>query len=51
MDWVTDGEDAYDYTVAAHYDVVILDWMMPDAKGSACAAVCAKKVTRGPLCC
>lgn len=33
VDWVTDGEDAYDYTVAAHYDVVILDWMMPGCEG------------------
>lgn len=33
IDWVTDGEEAYDYTLAGHYDVVILDWMMPGCHG------------------
>lgn len=33
VDWVTDGEDAYDYCMAAPYDVAMLDWMMPHATG------------------
>lgn len=27
------GEDAYDYAAASHYDVLILDWMMPNGSG------------------
>ncbi|MFJ5714055.1 response regulator transcription factor [Neobacillus sp. NPDC093127] len=33
VDWVEQGEDAYDYALASHYDVVILDWMMPVKDG------------------
>ncbi len=33
VDWVKEGEDAYDYARAAHYDVLILDWMMPNGNG------------------
>ncbi|AEI45932.1 response regulator transcription factor [Paenibacillus mucilaginosus] len=33
VDWVMTGEDAYDYAKAAHYDIVILDWMMPGGDG------------------
>jgi DNA-binding response OmpR family regulator len=33
VDWVMEGEDAYDYAIASHYDVLILDWMMPNGDG------------------
>lgn len=33
VDWVKDGDDAYDYCMAAHYDLVVLDWMMPGCTG------------------
>lgn len=33
VDWVMEGEDAYDYAKASHYDVVLLDWMMPNGDG------------------
>lgn len=33
VDWVLHGEDAYEYSMQSHYDVVILDWMMPVANG------------------
>ncbi|MEI2403303.1 response regulator transcription factor [Niallia taxi] len=33
IDWVMDGEDAYDYAKATHYDILILDWMMPHEDG------------------
>ncbi|OLN22199.1 DNA-binding response regulator [Domibacillus antri] len=33
VDWVTEGEDAYDYASASHYDVLVLDWMMPNGDG------------------
>lgn len=32
-EWVTDGEQAYDYAMYDDYDVVILDWMMPKLSG------------------
>ncbi|PAD70994.1 DNA-binding response regulator [Bacillus sp. 7586-K] len=39
VDWVQNGEDAYDYAIATHYDVLILDWMMPNGDG---VEVCRK---------
>ncbi len=30
---MTEGNDAYDYASEAHYDVLILDWMMPNGDG------------------
>jgi DNA-binding response OmpR family regulator len=33
VEWVMDGEDAYFYATASHYDVLILDWMMPNGTG------------------
>ncbi|WP_027410790.1 response regulator transcription factor [Anoxybacteroides tepidamans] len=33
IDWVQEGEDAYEYALASFYDVVILDWMMPNGDG------------------
>ncbi|SFE38636.1 DNA-binding response regulator, OmpR family, contains REC and winged-helix (wHTH) domain [Paenibacillus algorifonticola] len=44
VDWVQDGEDAYDYTFAAHYEVVVLDWMMPGMSG---VEVCRKLREQG----
>lgn len=33
VEWVMEGEDAYYYALNAHYDVLILDWMMPNGTG------------------
>lgn len=33
VDWVTDGEDALYYAESTHYDVLILDWMLPEKSG------------------
>lgn len=33
VEWVMEGEDAFYYAVNAHYDVLILDWMMPNGTG------------------
>ena len=33
VEWVTNGEDAYYYATTAHYDVIIMDWMMPNGTG------------------
>ncbi|WP_077215304.1 response regulator transcription factor [Bacillus dakarensis] len=39
VDWVMEGEDAYEYAKASHYDVMILDWMMPNGDG---ISICRK---------
>lgn len=39
VDWVMEGEDAYEYARASHYDVLILDWMMPNGDG---ISICRK---------
>ncbi|RHW41622.1 DNA-binding response regulator [Neobacillus notoginsengisoli] len=44
VDWVENGADAYDYTLAAHYDVLILDWMMPEKDG---VTVCRELRSQG----
>lgn len=33
VEWVMDGEDACFYATTAHYDVLIMDWMMPNGTG------------------
>lgn len=33
VEWVKEGRDAYFYAVDAHYDILILDWMMPNGDG------------------
>ncbi|MED1470602.1 response regulator transcription factor [Bacillus salipaludis] len=33
IEWVMEGEDAYDYASFSHYDVLIMDWMMPNGDG------------------
>ena len=44
VDWVLDGEDAYDYAKASHYDILILDWMMPNEDG---VSVCRRLRSSG----
>ncbi|MDN4526070.1 response regulator transcription factor [Fictibacillus fluitans] len=33
VEWVTNGEDAYETALARDFDIVILDWMMPGQNG------------------
>lgn len=33
VDWVLNGEDAYDYVSLTEYDLVLLDWMLPGKDG------------------
>lgn len=33
VEWVMEGEDAFYYATSTHYDVLILDWMMPNGTG------------------
>lgn len=34
IDWVINGDDALDYAIAAPYDLIVLDWMMPGMDGT-----------------
>ena len=33
VDWVTRGDEVYDYIRVSHYDVLILDWLIPGENG------------------
>lgn len=33
VDWVKTGRAALDYAYEGHYDIIILDWLMPDIDG------------------
>jgi len=33
VEWLTSGEDAYNQAISTSYDVLILDWMLPDLDG------------------
>jgi DNA-binding response OmpR family regulator len=33
VEWVKEGDDAFYYATSAHYDVIIMDWMMPNGDG------------------
>ncbi|MEH7332375.1 response regulator transcription factor [Neobacillus drentensis] len=33
VEWVQEGDDAYYYATSTHYDVIIMDWMMPNGSG------------------
>lgn len=46
VDWVMTGNDAFDYATASSYDVVVLDWMMPEGDG---LDTCAKLRKAGYL--
>ncbi|WP_391208465.1 response regulator transcription factor [Psychrobacillus sp. L4] len=33
VEWYTNGREAYEYATESHYDVLILDWMLPELDG------------------
>ncbi|MGC5326093.1 response regulator transcription factor [Brevibacillus sp. SYSU BS000544] len=33
VEWLQEGTDVYDYATASHYDVLVLDWMLPGEEG------------------
>lgn len=39
VEWYKNGADAYEYALSSHYDVLILDWMLPELDG---ISVCQK---------
>lgn len=49
VDWVQTGNEAYDYAVASSYDVILLDWMMPDGDGRETCARLRQAGYRGAI--
>ncbi|MFD0674408.1 response regulator transcription factor [Cohnella sp. GCM10027633] len=49
VDWVTTGNGAFDYATASSYDVVVLDWMMPEGDGRATCVKLRKIGYRGAI--
>jgi DNA-binding response OmpR family regulator len=39
VEWFTNGNQAYEYAKASHFDVIILDWMLPELDG---LSICQK---------
>ena len=33
VEWITNGGDIYEYAMYSEYDILILDWMMPNVSG------------------
>ena len=33
VEWITNGADIFEYAMYSEYDIVILDWMMPNVSG------------------
>ncbi|WP_391120935.1 response regulator transcription factor [Psychrobacillus sp. L3] len=33
VEWYTNGREAFEYATESHYDVLILDWMLPELDG------------------
>ena len=49
VDWVKDGQSAYDYARLTDYDVIILDWMMPKLSGIETCEKLRKKGYQGSI--
>lgn len=49
VDWVKDGQSAYDYAMLTDYDVIILDWMMPNLSGIETCERLRKKGYKGGI--
>jgi DNA-binding response OmpR family regulator len=39
VEWLTEGDDVYDYARESHYDLLILDWMLPGEEG---VSICSR---------
>ena len=49
-EWVTAGDMAYEYAIYDEYDILVLDWMMPDGEGiDVCRKLRGQKVQTGIL--
>ncbi|WP_027416172.1 response regulator transcription factor [Aneurinibacillus terranovensis] len=49
VEWVTEGDDVYEYATQSHYDVLILDWMLPGEEGISICARLRKEGYSGPI--
>jgi DNA-binding response OmpR family regulator len=49
VDWVSRGDEVHDFVQASHYDVLILDWMMPGENGLEVCANLRKKGYQGAI--
>jgi DNA-binding response OmpR family regulator len=49
VEWVVDGEDAYYYATSSHYDIIIMDWMMPNGDGVTICSRLRKEGYRGAI--
>ena len=49
VEWVVEGEDAYYYATSSHYDVMIMDWMMPNGDGVSVCRRLRKNGYRGAI--
>ncbi|WP_342431503.1 response regulator [Neobacillus sp. FSL H8-0543] len=49
VDWVKDGQSAYEYAMLTNYDVIILDWMMPQLCGMEACKNIRKKGYKGGI--
>ncbi|WP_071393220.1 response regulator transcription factor [Bacillus tuaregi] len=47
VEWVKDGRSAYEYALLTDFDVVILDWMMPEMNGLEVCSRLRKKGYKG----
>ncbi|MEJ8547409.1 response regulator transcription factor [Brevibacillus borstelensis] len=44
VEWLTTGDDVYEYALNSHYDVLILDWMLPGEEG---VSICSRLRKQG----
>ncbi len=49
VDWVKNGNDAYDYARLTEYDVLLLDWMMPGKSGIEICQLIRKQGFKGGI--
>lgn len=49
VEWVLEGEDAYYYAISSHFDVLVLDWMMPNGNGVEVCRRLRKQGYSGPI--
>lgn len=49
VDWCTEGDEAFDLAVAEHYDVIVLDWMLPGKDGLSICTELRKEAISVPI--
>ncbi|NGQ94926.1 response regulator transcription factor [Brevibacillus sp. SYP-B805] len=49
VEWLTRGDDVFDYAMQGHYDLLILDWMLPGEDGVSIASRLRKEGYAGAI--